>query len=158
MFISTFLQELHITMMFLAHYLFNFHPQTVIKYEFWSGLPPSQFPARISAGKLSLSQSCVCFTLWAGDRNLVGRLTKGCLTSCHLIIDPHLLTFCSALSIHFKSLLTAVNFGKTYSPMHTSHTIKPDTHVRTKCVHVWMGLQTCAVPSANGSHTVHHDL
>ncbi len=26
--------------------------------------------------------------------------------------------------------------------------------LRTKCVYVWMGLRTCAVPSANGSHTV----
>ncbi len=25
---------------------------------------------------------------------------------------------------------------------------------QTKCAYVWMELQTCAVPSANGSHTV----
>ncbi len=27
--------------------------------------------------------------------------------------------------------------------------------MRTKCAYVWMGLQTCAAPSVNGSHTVH---
>ncbi len=25
---------------------------------------------------------------------------------------------------------------------------------QTKCAYVWMGLQTCAAPSANGSHTI----
>ncbi len=28
---------------------------------------------------------------------------------------------------------------------------------RTKCAFVWMGLQTFAVPSANGSHTIRHE-
>ncbi len=27
--------------------------------------------------------------------------------------------------------------------------------LRTKCAYVWTGLRTCAVPSINGSHTVH---
>ncbi len=26
--------------------------------------------------------------------------------------------------------------------------------LRTKCAYAWMGLQTCAAPSANGSHTI----
>ncbi len=26
--------------------------------------------------------------------------------------------------------------------------------LRTKCMYMWMGLQTCAAPFANGSHTV----
>ncbi len=30
--------------------------------------------------------------------------------------------------------------------------------LRTKCTCVWTGLQTCAVPSSNGSHTVCHKL
>ncbi len=28
---------------------------------------------------------------------------------------------------------------------------------QTKCAYVWMGLRTCATPSANGSHTIHHE-
>ncbi len=28
---------------------------------------------------------------------------------------------------------------------------------QTKCAYVWTGLQTCAAPSANGSHTVRHE-
>ncbi len=26
--------------------------------------------------------------------------------------------------------------------------------LRTKCAYVWMGLRTCAAPSANGLHTI----
>ncbi len=46
-------------------------------------------------------------------------------------------------------------------------TVKPGTHMRTKpftnhsqtkCVYLWMGLQTCAAPSANTSHTVRRKL
>ncbi len=29
--------------------------------------------------------------------------------------------------------------------------------LRTKCAYVWMGLQTCAAPSAKGSHTIHRE-
>ncbi len=29
--------------------------------------------------------------------------------------------------------------------------------MRTRCAYMWTGLQTCTVPSANGSHTVRHE-
>ncbi len=30
--------------------------------------------------------------------------------------------------------------------------------LQTKCAYVWMGLQTCAVSSTNGSHTIRYEL
>ncbi len=54
-----------------------------------------------------------------------------------------------------KTILLAVLFH--LKPRIHEHAKWFTNRSRTKCVYVWMGLWTCAAPSTNDSHTVHHE-